>query len=140
MKVLTATNQTQGWRDNDSCSTVEGELVFLPPLQCEPGDIDDECGCRRAMAGVVSRRATTTIKVVHMEALDPDVYFKLVSEALRDQGYVPIALMELPDVIEWLHDLTDELMVMARTFDVGTVLERRGDFIGVRRLAEHKPG
>ncbi|MGH2827642.1 MAG: DUF7715 family protein, partial [Actinomycetota bacterium] len=52
--MLTATNQTQRWRDNDFCWTVEGELVFLAPLQCEPGSVDDECGCRRAMAGMVS--------------------------------------------------------------------------------------
>ena len=29
MKVLTATGQTQGWRDNDFCWAVEGELVLF---------------------------------------------------------------------------------------------------------------
>jgi hypothetical protein len=31
MKVLISTDQTQGWRANDFCWTVEGELVFFPP-------------------------------------------------------------------------------------------------------------
>ena len=31
MNVLTASSQTQGWRDNDFCWTVEGELVVFPP-------------------------------------------------------------------------------------------------------------
>ncbi|MGH2827214.1 MAG: DUF7715 family protein, partial [Actinomycetota bacterium] len=119
--------------DNDFCWTVEGELVFLAPLQCEPGSVDDECGCRRAMAGMVSHHATTTIRVAHRDELNPDLYFKLVSEALRDQGYVPEESMTKPDVDEWLHDLTDELIFLGRTFEAGTVLERRGDFIGVRR-------
>jgi hypothetical protein len=34
MKVLTATSDTQGWRDNDFCWTVEGELVLLAPIEC----------------------------------------------------------------------------------------------------------
>ena len=33
MKVVTATSQTQGWRDNDFCWTVEGELLFFAPLE-----------------------------------------------------------------------------------------------------------
>ena len=33
MKVVTATSQTQGWRDNDFCWTVEGELLFFAPFE-----------------------------------------------------------------------------------------------------------
>jgi hypothetical protein len=36
MNVLTATSHTQGWRDNDFCWSVEGELVFMPPIECAP--------------------------------------------------------------------------------------------------------
>jgi hypothetical protein len=88
MKVLTASNQTQGWRDNDFSWTVEGELVVFPPIECGRGTIDDSCGCRRSMAGLVSHRATTTIKVAEREELDPDTYFMLISDGLRDQDYV----------------------------------------------------
>ncbi|MGH2751219.1 MAG: DUF7715 family protein [Actinomycetota bacterium] len=138
MNVLTATSQTQGWRDNDFCWTVEGELVFFPPLECEPGSIDDRCGCRRSMAGIASHRATTTIKVADREELDPDTYFMLISDGLRDQGYVTKELMMNREVNEWLRDLTGDLVRMAGAFEVGTVLERRGDFVNVRRATGQK--
>jgi hypothetical protein len=132
MKVLTATGQTQGWRSNDFCWTVEGELVFFPPLECGDGSIDDACGCRRSMAGLVSKSATTTIKVAAREELDPSTYFVLISDGLREQGYVTEELMRDPNVNEWLHDITDELMCIADAFAVATVLERRGDIVSVR--------
>ncbi|CAN5489972.1 hypothetical protein BH20ACT23_BH20ACT23_17240 [soil metagenome] len=138
MNVLTATNQNQGWRDNDFCWTVEGELVFFPPLECGRGSIDDECGCRRSMAGTMSHRATTTIKVADREELDPGTYFTLLSDALRDQGYVTKELMTNREVNGWLRDLTDELVCMAEVFEAGTVLERRGDFVNVRRTIGQK--
>jgi hypothetical protein len=133
MKVLTATNQTQEWRDDDFCWTVEGELVYFPPLECGHGSIDDGCGCRRSMAGLVSRRATTTIKVADREELDPNTYFALISDAHRDQGYVTEELMRNPNVNEWLRDVTDDLMCIADAFAAETVLERRGDLVSVRR-------
>jgi hypothetical protein len=85
------------------------------------------------MAGVVSHRATTTIKVVDMEGLAPDTYFMLISDGLRDQGYVTKEIMRDPSVNEWLRDVTDELMHIADTFPLTTVLERRGDLINVRQ-------
>ncbi len=57
----------------------------------------------------------------------------LISDGLRDQGYVSNELMRNPDVNEWLSDVTDELMYIADAFPVTTVLERRGDFVGVRQ-------
>jgi len=133
MKVLTATDQTQGRRGNDFCWTVEGELVLFPPIECDRGSIDDGCGCRRSMAGLVSRRATTTIKVASREEIDPNTYFALISDGLRDQGYVTEELMTNPEVNEWLRDVTDELMSIANAFAATTVLERRGDSINVRQ-------
>jgi hypothetical protein len=132
MNVLVATNQTQGWRDNDFCCTVEGELVLFAPLECGRGSIDDGCGCRRSMAGVASHRATTTIKVVDQEELDPDTYLLLISDGLEDLGYVTRELRMDPNVNEWLRDVTAELMYLAGGFEAGTVLERRGDFVGER--------
>jgi hypothetical protein len=136
MNVLTATNQTQGLRDNDFCWTVEGELVFFPPIECGRGSIDDECGCRRSMAGTVSHRATTTIKVAQRADLDPDTYFLLISDAFRDQGYVTRELMRKRDVSDWVHDLSAELLYLAGSAGAGTILERRGDFVNVRRSTE----
>ena len=86
MKVLAATRQTQGWRDNDFCWTVEGELVFFAPFECSRGFVDDDCGCRRSMAGLVRHRATTTIKLIEREDLDPETYFVLIADGLESQG------------------------------------------------------
>jgi hypothetical protein len=132
MRILTATNQTQGRRDNDFCWTLEGELVLFPPLECGRGSIDDRCGCRRSMAGLASHRATTTVQVVDRTELDPDTYFMLISDSLRDQGYVTAGLMADPERNHWLKDITDELIHIAGTFPVATVLERRGDLVSVR--------
>jgi hypothetical protein len=85
------------------------------------------------MAGVVSHRATTTIKVVDREELDPNSYFMLILDGLKDQGYVTEELMTIRDVHEWVDDLTDELMFMAGALPEGTVVERRGDYISVRQ-------
>lgn len=85
------------------------------------------------MAGLASHRATTTVEVADRAELSPRTYFRLISDSLRDQGYITEELKEDPDVIEWLRCMTDELMLVAHAFPVGTVLERRGDVISVRR-------
>jgi hypothetical protein len=133
MKVLTATSQTQGSRDNDFCCAVEGELVLFPPIECGHGYVDDHCGCRRSMAGLASHLSTTTVKVSDRKEIDPATYFTLISEGLADMGYVTEELRKDPEVIEWLHDTTAELMCIARAFPAGTVLERRGDWVSVRQ-------
>ena len=132
MKVLTATSETQEWRDNDFSHTVDGELVFFPPLECGRGSVDDDCGCRRSMAGLTSHRATTTIKVLEREDLDPAGYFVIIADGLQSQGYVTDELLATPDVNEWVHHLTNELLYLASRCPVGTVLERRGDLMSIR--------
>ncbi len=64
MKVLVATSQTQGDRDNDFCYCIEGELVWIG-LVCatDRQDPDGGCGCGRSFAGMNSHQATTTVRV-----------------------------------------------------------------------------
>jgi hypothetical protein len=57
----------------------------------------------------------------------------MFSECLRDLGYVPGSLMTNPDVVQWLREGAEVLMDLAEGFEVGTVLERREDFLKVRR-------
>lgn len=133
MKVLTATRETQGWRDNDFSWTVEGELVFFVPIECGRGSIDDGCGCRRGMAGMVSHLATTTVKVVDREDLNPRTYFALVQDALHSQGYLNDDILTSAEVREWVEDQALELRHMASAFPIGTILERRGDMLSVRK-------
>jgi hypothetical protein len=132
MKVLTATSQTQGWRDNDFCWTVEGELVLFVPFECSRGSIDDGCGCRRSMGGAVSHRATTTMQVTERSDLNADAYFGLIADSLESQGYVNERLLTKAEVEDWVRDLSEELISLAAPWPVGTVVERRGDFIMLR--------
>lgn len=136
MKVLTATSETQGWRANDYCFTIEGELVIFPAIECDCGTIDDACGCHRGMAGLASHRATSTLKVVDRPELDRMEYFQLVSEGLKEQGYLPDRLRGDPEVEEWLRDFVEDLIGSAAAFDPGTILERRGDFLQVRSTSK----
>jgi hypothetical protein len=132
MKVLTATRQTQGWRKNDYSWTVDGELVLLVPGECSGGSVDDGCGCRRGMSGMVSHRATTTMKVVDRNDLDPDSYPILIVDALQSQGYLKDVSLADPEVSEWVQELNVALMNLADSFPVGTVVERRGDVLVAR--------
>jgi hypothetical protein len=115
-------------------------MVIFPVIECGYGSIDDDCGCRRSMAGLVSRRATTTVEVVGRRGLDPETYFTIVSDGIRDQGYVTEEMMKDHEVSSWLRHLTHELMHIAGSFPVGTVLERRGDLLSVRRDIEQAAG
>ena len=134
MKVLTATRETQGWRDNDFFCTVEGELVMFPPIECDCGSIDDGCGCHRAMVGLASHRATTTMKVVERGDLDLETYSVLIADSLHDQGYVTDELMQKREVRKWVRNITNELIDLAGRCPVGTVLERRGRVVALRTV------
>jgi hypothetical protein len=53
LKLLTATNVTQGYRDNDFHWCVEGELVHIGVVcASDRGDADGNCGCGRSFAGL----------------------------------------------------------------------------------------
>lgn len=132
MKVIVATRETQGWRDNDFCWALEDELVLFPPIMCDCGSVDDECGCRRAMAGMSSHRATTTVKIADHKELDADGYLILITNALQSQGYVTDELLAEPEVVCWIKDCRDVLISVAAAFPVGTVLERREQLMRAR--------
>ena len=92
---MTATGQTQGWRDNDLCWTVEGELVFCSDR------VQSRHHRRRVRLSpidgrVVSQRASTTIKVAERVDLDPDIYFTLIADGLQSKGYAT-EVLENPD-------------------------------------------
>ncbi len=125
MYVLEATAETQGKRENDYVWTVDRELVFVPPVGCA----DPRCGCDRGFAGTTSHRATTTAMVVDRPDLVGDTYRDALTDALCEQGY---DFDEVP-----LDDVVDELVDAARTlgsmFGDGTVVERSGTALRVRR-------
>lgn len=122
MKVLVATNDTQGQRDNDFCYCIEGELVTVG-LVCaaDERDPDGGCGCGRAFAGLNSHKATTTAKVKEVE-LSAEDYVEALRSSLEQQGW---STEDVPELATWLTELVD-------SWPTGTIVERRLDDIEIR--------
>lgn len=126
MYVLAATNETQGDRDDDYGWTIDGELVFVPTIECRaPG-----CGCDRGFAGVTSHRATTTAMVVHRPELDSGDDWDAIFDAMRDRGYGLAGDDDLADAVDGLVAAVQALGAVAGD---RTVVGRSGPRLSVRR-------
>lgn len=126
MKVLVATAKTQGKRGNDFMHATPGELVTFG-TQCDRATPDDNCGCARAMSGMESLKATTTIEVVDQ----PDMTPAKLRDAIR-AGLVAGAFDKLyttsADKAEFektIDETCEELITSAEAFSEGAVLEFR---------------
>jgi hypothetical protein len=125
MKVLVATYETQGQRDNDFCYCVEGELVTVG-LVCaaDESNPDGGCGCGRAFAGLNSHKATTTAKVKEVELTEED-YVEALHSSLEQQGW---PTEDVEELAKWLAELVD-------TWPTGAIVERRLDDVYIRTEA-----
>lgn len=123
IKVLIATSETQGARENDYNWCVEGELVWLAPVCArDREDPDGGCGCARGFAGLNSHRATTTAMVRTIEGLTHEDYVEALRSSMDQQGYEPGSAAQIADI---LIDLVSE-------WPDGTVVEHRLDYIQTR--------
>ncbi|MFG1999757.1 hypothetical protein ACGFNU_11485 [Spirillospora sp. NPDC048911] len=127
MKLLTATNATQGHRHNDFDWCVEGELVHIGVI-CgrDQADPDGGCGCGRAFAGLNSHRATTTAMIREIPGFSDDDYVLAIRSSLEQQGY---------DSSYAEHEAA-ELRILVRDWPVGAIVERRLDEIVVREVVQ----
>lgn len=124
MKVLVATADTQGVRDNDYHWCTEGELVFLfEPCATDRRDPDGGCGCGRGFAGLHSHRASTTARVAEVE-LSRDEYAEAIRSSLQQQGWGSRPCGHKADALAGL----------VADWPVGTIVERRLDAVTVRKL------
>lgn len=123
MKVLVATKASQGKRRNDFCWADEGELVGFAS-ECDGESIDGGCGCRRSFTGMYSRKGTTTAKVIEFEGTREDyVEVLALTNAAAWGGLI---------LREESEREAEELLRIADTFDVGYIVEKRGDEIQTR--------
>ena len=130
MKVLVATEETQGHRNTDFCWTEEGELVSFG-TECTGETIDGECGCRRSLCGVWTRKATTTFRVVEREELSPGGLVSLLAAGLVSGHFYETREKARPAAEED----ASRLAALAAAYPEGAILERRGDrFLERRRL------
>lgn len=131
MKVLVATLEDQGEREGDFAWVPEGELVY-PHFVCDrdrraaaEGRLQDGCGCGRAMAGLVSHKSITTVKVVEVN-YDRRELYKQVCRGLTSAGWGGDLAA---GVIETIEDLVEG-------WPPGTVLGRAVDEVFVRKLPD----
>jgi hypothetical protein len=121
--VLVATKETQGQRPNDFCLCEEGEIVTFSTTICDGEEIDGHCGCRRSMSGLVSKKATTTVKVVMLEGGLP-----ALQEAIRtffnEAGWA--SMIESAELRYLVRTDAEELTRLAAAFPLGSVVEIRG--------------
>ena len=127
LKLLTATNSSQGFRANDFDWCVEGELVHIG-IVCarDRDDPDGGCGCGRSFAGLNSHRATTTAMVREVPGFTGDDYVLAIRSSLEQQGC---------DASFAEHEAA-LLRTLVRDWPAGAIVERRLDEIVVRQVLQ----
>jgi hypothetical protein len=122
MKVLVATNQSQGVETGDYCFALDGELVLSgPSLEC---DDPARCGCGRGFPGLGSCRATTTAMVADRPEIDRTMLAEVIRDSLDRQGW--LRPFEPGLVAELVDDEVELIEHITAAFPVGAVLRRDG--------------
>jgi len=127
MRIMVATEETQGRRANDFCWAEEGEVVTFGN-ECTDQEVDGACGCRRSLVGVRTGLASTTVRVVEYEGLTRAGLVDLLSSALVGWGWFKTAEAARGMAEEDARVLED----LASRHPVGTILERRGGAVRPR--------
>ena len=127
MKVLTATRETQGARDNDFDFSIEGELVWIGWVCArDRRDPDGGCGCGRAFSGLSSHRATTTAVVRDLDLSRQDLS-TAYRGYLESAGYGSFSDAEIADEV-------DEVLAICAGWQVGEVIERQLEVLQSRTI------
>lgn len=125
MKVLVATTQTQGMRDDDFSRTVSGELVFDGgPCGGVTSEADWDCECSIAFRGLASGELTTTAMVA-----DLPTDLKAYGRAFRDGLAGQFACCR-----ECARLYAHNARMLALKWPVGTIIERDQLTFGMRQL------
>lgn len=125
MKFLVATKQTQGQRDNDFSFLPDGEPVFFGFVcsrDAREGP-DGGCGCNRCFTGVNTLTGTTTALVVEVD----DAGVSSIANALSD--YFMQFLGNKNSSISRAYAMILDVSDMAEPFVLGTVVEKRGEYV-----------
>ena len=130
MKILVATKATQGKRTNDFSFATEGELVMIPVMECDGEAVDGHCGCRRAMAGMESHSATTTVKVVERD-LTPRQLELLIRKSWQQAGWAKLVEARIEG---YARDEAQRLIRMAQAMRLHWVYGRRGESMEFRGM------
>lgn len=130
MKIFVATSKTQGQRSNDFIACGENEIVNFGSM-CDRSKADDSCGCARAMVGLNSRKATTTVKVIDSDMTLNDL-IKLLHASDIEVGFG--SFMDEATELK----AAKQLVELADQFEIGDIIEPRkkgrGMTFGIRTL------
>jgi hypothetical protein len=127
VKYFTVTKRKQGQRKNDFSHAKEGEICIIGS-QCSRESVDGVCGCRRAMSGLPSAMATTTMTISLVDSAD-------VIKTIADH-YVKGWRMPADEAGREARRQFASLAEAAAAFPVGAVVERRGNRITERTKRE----
>lgn len=130
MKLMVATKQGQGKRKSDFTWATEGEIVIFA-FECDDEGIDGGCGCKRSMSGIDSHKATTTMVIVEVNITPKELTEKILA-SLTSGGWTKA--MGLKQAKAHAQEVADELIKVGNYFDIGEVIEKRGDSIQRRLL------
>ena len=122
MLILVATKETQGQRKNDYSWVEEGELIGFSS-ECDGEAVDGQCGCRRAMSGLKSLKATTTFKVVDLDMTTQEV-FSQHEDSLKRGGWADH--IDRAKLLKMISMDMKELASLACFFGEGAIVEKRG--------------
>lgn len=126
MKVLVATSETQGMFEDDYCSTLDGELVYIQSVSCS----NRRCGCSRGFAGMTSNRATTTAMVVDRPELSLNDVADALTDSLERGGWLKNC--DEAATTEMVGGLLTMLVNITEPNEAGSVVRREGDLAYVR--------
>jgi hypothetical protein len=126
MKLLVATERTQGDMAGDYTYCVPGELLWIT-MVCgrDRRDPEQGCGCGRGFGGLTSHRATTTAEVVERDF--PEYGLRLaISTSLTDQGWLrpDASVIERTRVVD---EVIADIMSIVEPLPVGTIVRRSVD-------------
>ncbi len=128
MKVLIATNHTQGLRSDDYHFALAGELVYFPVLDCDC----PECSCRRGFAGLASSKASTTALIVDRPDISQADLEIAVVDGLHRQGWLDEGWSEEHE--ELVDSVLLEIEFVTARYPTNSVIERDGNDIRCRAV------
>lgn len=124
MKLIVATQEKQGARKNDFHHANEGEIVYFG-VECDCETVDGPCGCKRSLVGIESHKASTTFKVIEKNISEAELC-QLLKENLAKAGWGEISDSAIKSDVR-------SLMRLAKQFPIGSILERRGEAVLIRK-------
>jgi len=129
LKVFVSTQETQGQRTNDFNFVPEGELVTFPTMVCSNEHADDDCGCARSMQGILTHKATTTMKVTEYDG-DVSTLVDLIQKSLKESGWIGSVYEQHGLINVNPQNIAKRLLKAAAPYSLGAVVEYRdGQFV-----------